>query len=101
MRLLIFLLCFIQVVSRVARYKELKCEKKEDFKVCDIERGGDYIVYGYKGKRSIFCEHRNELFFHNGERYALSMGDKLYVPTIHWNRTKWTEFLDKLTIYTP
>jgi len=98
MRFLIIFLCFVQVFSRVARYKELKCNQMEDYKVCDIERGGDYMVYGYKGKLSIYCEHENQFFFRKKERYAFSIKDKLYVPTIHWSRTKWNDFLDKLTI---
>jgi|SaaInlV_130m_DNA_3_1039695.scaffolds.fasta_scaffold89045_1 hypothetical protein len=98
MRVLIFILCFTLVNARVVRYGELKCEWKEDYKICDVERHGDYIVHGYKGKTSIFCEYDKQLFFYKNEAYALSAGNKLYVPTIHWNIAKWTEFLDKLTI---
>lgn len=96
MKVFLLLLCILTVDSRTARYKPLVCDNMVDYKVCEIERGGDYTVVGYKGEISIYCDQESQMFFYNDKQYALSMGNKLYVPTFEWDLTRWVKFMDGL-----
>jgi hypothetical protein len=92
MRLIILYICIVCAFSaHVTRYKDLVCENVDDYKLCNVSMGDDYIL----GDTPVYIKYESELYLKGDKQVAAHVKGKLVVPTVEWNITQWEFILNK------